>query len=202
LLLVSLASVFPLHGQCAPASLVKVRTAMTQAGLPADSFLARPKTLYRVGNDRGRVEEETNPESGLQLLLVVQEPEIWMCDQKEKRCRHMIDPGPTYNFRAPIVPGATSGFWGDFEFGCELSFLEGAGAEGIPLGPSGRTVYRLEREGARVQLFLGTDGKPQKVEVKTAEADFALQYLEYSTGLEAKEGFFAPPEEFKIEEVE
>ncbi len=90
--------------------------------VPRVSFAARPKTLYRVGDNFGRIEEELDPDRNVQGLTIVTEPKIWVINLRNKTGLFMIDPGPLYVFRAPVIPPGRPGQeqpLKDFEFGRE-----------------------------------------------------------------------------------
>src|SRR5712692_8286049 len=114
---------------CAPPRMLRIVTTVESPGLPADHFAGQPKTLYRFGNAYGRVEEVLNRQTGLHLLVIVSEPDIWVINRVNMSGQHMVDRGPSLDFRAPIVPGAKSERWKDLEFGCEEDFMKKAGAK-------------------------------------------------------------------------
>src|SRR5260221_6382554 len=87
---------------CAPQSVLKAVTSMETPDLPPNHFYRVPKTLYRLGEKQGRVEEALNPETRSHLLIVVNEPDDWMVNLAERRGRDNRRAGPTFYFIAPL----------------------------------------------------------------------------------------------------
>src|SRR5258708_9085765 len=85
---------------CAPQSMLKAVTSMETPDLPPNHFYTVPKTLYRLGENQGRVEEALNPETRIHLLIVVDWPDRWMVNLAERRGRVILGPGPAFFFRA------------------------------------------------------------------------------------------------------
>ncbi len=50
-----------------------------------------------------RIEEALDAANGIHGIVVVDEPKIWMANLYDKTGRLIIDPGPTYFAKAPIV---------------------------------------------------------------------------------------------------
>jgi len=142
----------------------------------------------------GRLEEEPNPESGIHLLIVVNEPDIWMVNRMDGAVQHHVDPGPTYSFHLPIIDESPSELWAQLEFGCEVDFMKRADAEVVRLGADGRTLLEHEADGIRVGLYLDENGSPRRIEVSHPGAtSFAVDYLEYRTGLQPDLSLFENP---------
>jgi hypothetical protein len=80
-----------------------------------------------MGDKYGRVEECIDPSMKLQGLMVVSEPKLWIINLLNKTGRLIVDPGPTFIFRSPILPSpgrAQTPSLPDFEFGKEYDFLK------------------------------------------------------------------------------
>lgn len=184
---------------CAPDSLMKVVARADIPGVPDDAFASAAKTVYRSGSRYGRIEEAYNPQTGLQLLVVVNEPHLWVVNRRDNSGEHMLDPGPTTHFRALVFPPELAA--GDLprrlELGCEAAWLIDAGAtlkryrhESLGL------VERLEytEGGERVWLYQRA-GKPVRVEMyKDGKLAFRLNYVEYVQGLEFDPAMFTRPD--------
>src|ERR1051326_8818444 len=108
-----------LAGNCAPAQMLHIVISTRAEGQPSDAFITKPKTLYRLGNKYGRVEEAVDPERNLHLLFVVSEPDVWVVNLADRSGHHMVDSGPSLNLRAPTLQAIKSDHWNEFEFGCE-----------------------------------------------------------------------------------
>ena len=183
---------------CAPTAMLRVVTAQDVPNVPATHFVRVPKTLYRYGDGLGRVEEALNPETGLHLLIVVAEPHVWMADRASGQGKYVKDPGPTYFFRARIFgdPTIQSAFINSLEFGCETTWLAGAGAvrtqvKHPALGVADRLEYREGHEA--VYLYLRT-GRPVRLEVhRSGRLYVALDYLQYEPDLPLNRALFEQP---------
>lgn len=193
------AFVFAAERVCAPTSMLKVVTALDVPGAPKDHFVRVPKTLYRYGERYGRVEETRNPGTGLHLLVVVSEPDIWIADRASRRGNSQKDLGPTFFFRAAIFgdPKIQSSFINSLEFGCEVAWLSEAGAKktsvtDADLGPVESLAYI---EGVESLTLLLRSGMPARLELhRNGSLYVAVQYLQYSTGLPFQPALFSRPE--------
>jgi hypothetical protein len=112
-----------------------------------DSFAAKPVTLYRVADKYSRIEEPPNPERGIHNLIISKEPDGWTINLLDKTARHLIDAGPTFSARTPIIwtpkpngqPDPDKEFQ-DLEFGYEVRFFRQHKARDLGL----RTVEEKE----------------------------------------------------------
>jgi hypothetical protein len=177
-----------------------------------DSFGAQPKTLYRVGDKYWRLEEAPDP-AGIHTLRITREPDAWVINLLDNTARHIIDPGPTFFARLPIIltPKASGQAdsdkeFQDLEFGNEVRFFRGHKASDIGL----RKVEEKDcnalaiKSGAReATLLLDPDtGKPVEIEVtKDGKPDFSIRYLSYETDLPFDPSLFEPPQGVKITET-
>jgi len=183
---------------CAPTSMLKVVTALDVPGAPKDHFVRKPKTLYRQGERFGRVEESRNTETGLHLLVVTSEPDMWVADLASKRGNYQKDAGPTYYFRAVIFgdPNIRSRFINSLEFGCESEWLSEVGAtktslNHADLGAVERFVYTEGHESLSLFLRRGT---PTRLELHRNGALYvAVRYLQYSPDLPFQPSLFTQP---------
>lgn len=145
--------------------------------MPADDFVAQPRTLYRLGDRYGRLEEPFNAKDNVHLLVVVSEPDIWMANLVDMSGQHLVDPGPTFEFHAPILDAVESAFWRQLEFGCEEPFMKAVGARAEEASP-GTFSYTHSAEGTTVNLVVA-DGKPQRIDIATPTIQYALRYLTF-----------------------
>ena len=181
--------------------------------MKADSFAAKPKTLYRAGSKYARIEEELDAQNNIHALIIVKEPDTWMINLADKTARHIVDPGPTFNFHAPIVWVAKSQGMPDrdqafkeLEFGNELQFFrqhaaQDGGAQQI--GGTNCKALVLERGGTKVTLFvdLRTE-RPVQLDIeRDGKAKESIRYVEYKTGLPFQRSLFGPPKGVSISEV-
>jgi hypothetical protein len=148
-------------------------------GAPADAFLNKPKVLYRVGSKLARIEEAEDPEQKLHLVLVVNQPDMWMVNLVDGSGRHAADPdGPSGNFHAPVLGDADSVYWRDFETGCEEAFMKAAGVKG-EVDQEGNIRYALDKEERHVVLTVTRDHKPLRVDAAEPKARYRITYDAY-----------------------
>jgi hypothetical protein len=197
------------HAQSVSVKMTKIITRDTSPDVPTASFAAKPRTLYRIGETYGRVEEEPDPDNNIQSLIIVSEPKIWIINLWDKTGRFMIDPAPSHVFRAPVispeVPGQEQPL-NDFEFGREYEFLlsnhaihgnedvDGKSYDKLYLTIGGFAISLLSHAGEerpyRVTIFKG-----QKLVLQ-------VDYDYYKRDLEPKMTLFEPPQNIKITETD
>jgi hypothetical protein len=186
-----LALSFEAAAKCAPKNVLKIVFAYEAPEMPADSFGAKPRTLYRLGDKLGRMEEMPNPETGLHLLVVVNGEDIWMVNRNDRAGEHSIDPGPSIGFHAPVISSVDSEYWRDFEMGCEIAFMTAAGAT-VSETPAGK-VYEHSKENITARLFTDKSGIPARVQFSGAGNDFAVVYKSFEEVPDAPRDLFAKP---------
>ncbi|MBI1355546.1 MAG: hypothetical protein GC160_14475 [Acidobacteria bacterium] len=121
--------------QEAPRTMKRLSVWLQSPDVPKDSFAAQPKRMFRAGNKYCRTEEAPDTENGIHGLLIANEPDVWMVNRLDETAKHIVDPGPTFNCRMPIL-GSHIRSQEDFEkpllqleFGRELAFFKAVGAE-------------------------------------------------------------------------
>lgn len=154
-------SVGAFASDCAPASMLYTVVTVTSKGASDGAFSSKSKTLYRLGSKYGRV-EQLDAETGLPMLVVVNEPDMWAVSLKRKTGLHIVDPEPDRKFHVPVITTG-SAHWGGFEFGCEEAFMKSVGAKSTTDG-SGIIRYAHEADGMRVTLTLSRDHRPRAVD--------------------------------------
>lgn len=184
---------------CAPEKMMKIITTAEIPGASRDPFARAPKTIYRQGTRYGRVEEGFNPNTNLKLLIVVDEPHLWVTNLAVGKGQYIRDAGPTYNFRARLFgDGAVSTpFARSLEYGCEVEGMLRAGARPTDFRhPSLGQVKRLEagRDNERVVLFTGRNDRPLQLELHiNDQLTYVLNYEDYQSGLELDKSLFKKP---------
>src|SRR5438093_482893 len=163
---------------CAPTRMLRIVTTVDAFGLPADHFVTQPKTLYRYGSMFGRVEEVFNKQTGLHLLVVVSEPDVWVVNRVNNSGQHMTDRGTNIDFHAPIITATKSEHWRKLEFGCEEDFMKSVNAKTEP-ADGGMTRYSHEAEGIKASLVVNPKQRPERLEIESAEARFIVKYTSY-----------------------
>jgi hypothetical protein len=159
-----------LLAQQPPKTMTKMVVQLQSPDVPADSFAARPKTMFRAGTQFCRIEEEPDLEHGIHGVMITNEPDAWMVNLETKSAQHMVDPGPTFNCRMPLfasllrdLPEEERKQIGGLEFGNELEFFKSRGATGQPGGiQQGQqtTVYKVKFGDSTLALF--TYGTPER----------------------------------------
>src|SRR4030095_13242080 len=122
-------------------------------GRTSTVFAKVPKTLYRMGNRFGRTEEPPNLQTGVRLVVIVAEPDLWIVHRASRGGMQQRNKGPTFNFRARIFgdPIIKSKFISALEFGCEASWMIELGAQTTTvkhtqLGDLGRREQRADSQ--------------------------------------------------------
>jgi hypothetical protein len=195
----------PAHAQLSNDKMMKIVIRDTSPGLPDTAFICKPKTLYRMSHTYGRIEELADRKEGIHGLLVVAEPKAWMINLADSSGRMVVDPGPTYNFRASI---AKADFkkqvqpLQDFEFGTEYDYLQSHRAKGGKEVINGKTYDKLsvDVDGYTIVL-LSQKGKWQPFRViitKGTDIDTQYDYDEYQIDLAPNLELFKPPSWVRI----
>ncbi len=152
---------------CAPAKLVHIVTTETTPGIDSTSFDAQPKSLFREGAHRLRMEEQPDDAAKLQALAVIDEPNIWTVNLVDKTGRHVVDPGPILQAHAAVFPDdRIAPKILDLEFGCEADYvaanapsvsrietIDGVALEVHRATVGTEAVEILERPGAKTPTF-------------------------------------------------
>jgi hypothetical protein len=188
--------------------MMKIVTRDTSPDTPSDSFGAKPKTLYRIGETYGRSEEMPDPDQRIHGLMVISEPKVWIINLWDRTGRFVIDPGPTYIFRASIIPPEGTNQkppLHDFELGREYEFLRGHKAAVSQEIVQGKRYDVLSASvDDYVIKLLSTKGKDQPFRVIVSKGGHIVcqyDYDEYTTGLPPQMDLFKPPENVKIIET-
>jgi hypothetical protein len=191
---------------CAPAKMVHWTTVEVTPGMPAGSFAALPKSFYRVGSDKFRVEEQLDTSKGIHALVVAAEPNIWMVNLYDSTGRHIVDPGPTFYARAPVfgIKGVPPKLL-ELEFGCEATFLSANAPKPdrteqisnvtydvFKVADGTEAIEILERPGSGIPSYARYyhEGK----------VTMALRYDLYQTGLASEPNLFVAPPNIKYTE--
>jgi hypothetical protein len=185
---------------CSPPQLVHIVTTDITPGMPPDSFNAQPKSFYRIGSGKMRIEEAVDQANGIHGLIVTAEPNIWMVNLFDHTGKHIVDPGPTFYAKAPIfygVPGLSSNLV-DLEFGCEADFISAhaaAPARSEQIGNARFDVYRVAGTGDAVEILerSGTHTPAFTRYYQKGKLLIAVRYDLYGTGLPDDPSLFVPP---------
>lgn len=158
------------QGQQTPKFMTKVSVQVQSPDVPADSFAAKPKVMYRAGSTYCRVEEQPDPAHGIHGLMIIHEPDVWLINLADKTARHVVDPGPTFICRMQILAGRLADLPEDeakavaaLEFGLEDQFFAAHGAKFQP-GPEmqGQKTMMAVLNFGESKLALFTYGSPSR----------------------------------------
>lgn len=162
-----------------PARVTRLVVRFESPDLTENHFLRLPKTIFRSGTTLARVEEKPNPQTGLQLLLIVNAPMSWELDLATGRGIERRDSEPPFVVHLPVFPG-TQGLE-TFEFGHEYEFFQAASsADRQVVKTNGETRERLtiNGDGYRLNgLFAETTHRPVRVELTKGDKTIAFDYL-------------------------
>jgi hypothetical protein len=193
-----------------PKTMTKLVVQLQSADLPSDSFAAKPKTMFRAGTQFCRVEEEPDTEHGIHGMVIINEPDVWMVNLTTMTAQHVVDSGPTFNCRLPILGAEASDLpsdqakeVGELEFGHELEFFKSKGAtpqQGMVLQTKQTILYRLQFGDSIVALFTyGAPERPLAVAWTRGEKKEIFWYSGYGQ-MDFDPKLFGKPEHVKIEE--
>lgn len=198
-----------LLAQPPPKKMTRMVVQLESTDVPAGSFATKPKTMLRAGAKYCRIEEEPDPAHGIHGLTIIDEPDAWMVNLESKTAKHLVDPGPAYSCRLPILasrlaelPEEQAKQMGGLEFGDELDFFRSKGAALKP-GPvlqTKQTVTFILRFGdSSVALFAyGTPERPLAVVWTRGDKHDIYWYSDYEE-VDFNAALFAKPVGVKIE---
>ena len=198
-------------GQQPPKTMTRLTVRLQRPDIPEESFAAKPKTMYRAGNDYCRTEELPDPEHGIHGLMIVNEPDMWMVNLFGKTARHYVDSGPTFNCHLPIFRGEQANSAADMkgallelEFGQEMLYFKAKGSiprQGPVLRDKPTSVYTSETGDSQLSLFTtGTPERPWAVARQQGNSREIFWYGTYEQ-LPFDPKLFAKPSDVKIEEA-
>src|SRR5947208_1105715 len=150
-------------------TMTKVVVRLQSPDIPAASFAAQPKTIYRAGTRYCRIEEMPDTEHGIHGLVVINEPDAWLVNLLTETAQHQVDLGPTLNCRLPVFTMDLKSAMDannqlkDLEFGRELTYFGEKRAKSAP-GPilRGKSTKLYALTIGDSQLFLFSSGVPEK----------------------------------------
>jgi hypothetical protein len=189
---------------CSPEKLLKIVTLNESPALEGDSFARKPKTLYRLGNGKVRLEEELDPKLNVHFLMIANAPDVWFMDLVARKAQTTKDDANPSIVHAPVfaedgLPDAILAL----EFGCEAQFIAHADTQherletknGVALkhsvqsGPWKATLTTREGSDRPVAALLSNKGKVQMI----------VRYLSYEVLDGLGVGLFSPPDGLTIE---
>jgi hypothetical protein len=192
---------------CAPEKLVRMVTQNMSPGIPADSFAAKPKVTYRLGNGRLRQEEEYDAAEDVQLLSIVDAPRAWQIDLVAKTGEMAVDD--------EVPPRLISSVFSEdelpqeilaVEYGCERQFIEDAGTTHERVETkSGVGMKHFIRSGKWKFTLMTREGSEKPMAAILSENDRVIgtiRYLSYQVLESVPEGLFTPPSGISIKTLD
>ena len=205
--------VAPAEGQpaeaqgCVPMGLFRAVVRNVTPGLQAADRQAQPRTYYRQGAKLMRSEEQPDPASGAQNIVIIAEPDIWVMNVAARQAQHGVDPGPDLSVHMPILAPSldTPESFRTLEFGCETVFVATyaprqqrvvqwggttAALHAVTVGDQSLAILMDQRRNQPLMISYLRRGQPVLV----------LRYDDYRLGLPERPQLFAPPKGYKITE--
>jgi hypothetical protein len=191
---------------CAPAQLVHVAITDVTPGIDPTSFAGQPKNFYRIGSDKARIEEALDAANGIHGMIVTAEPNIWMINLYDNTGKHIVDPGPTFFAKLPVIGTDPKGKLIGLEFGCEAAFLAANApkpARVEQVDGSSYDVYRVEDGSEALEILERTRTNiPAFVRYfNKGSLGAVLRYDVYVTNLPDDPGLFLPPPNVRFTEA-
>lgn len=192
---------------CAPAKLTRMTVRNISPGLAAASPAAQPRTLHRRDSIYLRSEESPDPQRGQQVVIVA-EPDIWQVNLATRAGVHQVDPGPDLVVHAPILPVVPDmpPQLLTLEYGCELQFLQAAGAaeprQVVPWGADKAGLHVVEFGAHAVTILMNVrrEAPLMLAYLREGKAVFAIRYDAYRADLPDNPALFQPPKNMRITE--
>jgi hypothetical protein len=188
--------------------MIHVIAQLSGANIPAGTFAAKPKTMWRASNSYCRIDEEPDPAQGLHLRTIMNEPDSWLVNLADNRAKHMVDPGPTFNCRMPIFAFSMEllrSKVGELEYGHEVEFFQKNKAREVA-GPK----LAFETKYFELSLADGTVLKfveradihaPIMIGLLQGEKVTTVRYLLWEDQVPFRPELFAKPEGVTMEEL-
>ena len=188
-------------------SMVKVVYRIQGPTIEMGDYAGLPRTVYRVDDRMGRVEETRDADFGMHALIILNHQDVWMINRVTSVGMHFNALDPERGFRVPIVPSVLplrDQKAERFEIGRELVFMAERGID-----PEIRTedcnhyqVYETLEDGLTLTVYCSPEsGLPLRSEVREADQILVeIAYDQYETGLPIDARLFVPDEGLEITE--
>jgi hypothetical protein len=204
-------AVFPhnaLGAEEPPKTMIHLIAQMSGTNILPGSFAEKPKVMWRASNSYCRIDEEPDPNQGLHLRTIMNEPDSWLVDLASKRAKHMVDHGPTFNCRMPIFALSMEMYKskiGELEYGHELEFFHGNGAQRVS-GPKLESFqadyYEIAVDTSVLKLVERADiHVPILIALVQGEKVWQVRYLLWEDQVPFKADLFAKPADVTMEEI-
>ena len=201
-------STAPARPLCAPAKLTRMVVRNVSPELLAASAAAQPRTLWRQGAAYLRSEGSPDPARGVQAVVIIAEPDVWLINPASRTGEHRVDPGPDLNVRAPIQPRSPDlpAVLLTLEYGCEAEFVAAHAPRPLQVvawGADNASLHVATAGEHEVSILMHAKHKTplMLLYAKAKKPVFAIRYDEYRADLPERPALFTPPDNYKITEA-
>jgi hypothetical protein len=188
-------------------NMVKVVYRIQGPDIDEGAYAGLPRTVYRVGQLMGRVEESRDPDFGMHALIILNDRDVWMINRINDLGMHFTTPDPERGFRVPIVPSATplqDRRAERFEIGRELDFMNEQAVEPVLRMEDCNhfRVYETEVDGVVLTVFCSPEsGLPVRTQAREDDVLLVdITYEEYIVDLNPDPRLFVPSAGLQITE--
>jgi hypothetical protein len=185
-----------------PTALRIVVTADSPA-LPADSPDRLPRTIWRSGKNRARIEGVISAETGHRILVVMASPHLWFADLDSATGYHTLDSGPEIGASVPVFPVPDKELE-SLEFGGEAAYFAHHAAKSLGLtSMNGKSCERKDIETSDYLLvgcFEPMTERPVALGLRMGELILGINYVQYERDAVPPPGAFARPSNVRFTE--
>ncbi len=175
------------------------------ATVKAGTFEASARELWRVGQEKMRLQEAPDSAQGIHGLIISTAPDSWMINLFANEARHIVDNGPSTDIHAPILPPAlNSKLDGVLEYCHEVTFFTQRNAKTVPLKEIDgvRTIgLSLGLGDSEIVLRQREDGQPFQVEFAMDGTAVVVRYDAHQNSVLVPADWFLPPANLKLVET-
>lgn len=192
----------------APETMTKMVVRLMGPGIRPGSFAALPKTIYRAGEHRARIEDAPDARQKIQKLTVINEPDAYSVNLIDRKGTHAIDRGGAGDLHLPVVlpldPRHKLGKLDGLEFGTEYDFFKAAASErrSGPIINAKTTDAYVLKTGEGTATLVAREGTeiPITISWETPEGKFTYEYITYQD-LPFEKKLFVKPSGITFKEI-
>jgi hypothetical protein len=161
--------------------------------------------LWRVGDERMRREAPPDPQTGLELVLITVDKDVWMHRKNDLQVIHGTSTDSLPTSRAPLFSGSRVEGIQDLEIGNEVDFFTTNNATVLDpamLDSVQCDVYELAFDSTVFTLYVNQEsGHPEQVGVEGDMFNYSVVYDVYQPGLPVDTMLFVLPEGAVVSEA-